>query len=281
VRGGTRPPGQGLLSLRLRDVDLADVFSILHGLTSQAFLVDGDVVGRVSVELNRVTLEDALAAIARGTDVRVSEPALVRRVSLAKNARPPVAAKRGGAKEKPSPAPSPAPPEVGGAPATFTVKRADVRDVLAAMTEADPSLASLGPPGFLGRVSLWATSIPLEVLRREVLAAADLTERIEEDRRVLRKPGGAEEALAPVAGVPPEPQLILRAQDLTIQELELAGLASAGNDWVAYAYSPMGALQTYASGARLWDGTVKEVQSTDVTLETEEGLLSLSLGPLP
>jgi hypothetical protein len=43
----------------------------------------------------------------------------------------------------------------------------------------------------------------------------------------------------------------------------------------------MGALLTYAGGARLWDGTVKEVQSTDVTLESEEGLLSLSLGSLP
>ena len=280
VRGATRPPGQGPLSLRLRDVDLADVFSILHGLTSQAFLVDGDVVGRVSVELNRTTLEDALAAIARATDLRVSEPGLIRRVFLAKNGPPPAEAKRSGAKGKPSPSPAPS-PAVNGAPATFTVKRADVRDVLAAMTEADAGLASLGPPGFLGRVSLWAKDIPLDMLRREVLAAAGLTERIEEDRRVLRKPGSTEESLAPVAGAPPDPQLVLRAQDLTIQELELAGLASAGNDWVAYAYSPMGALQTYAAGTRLWDGTVKEMQSTDVTLETEEGLLSLSLGSLP
>jgi hypothetical protein len=209
VKGATRSPGQGPLSLRLRDVDLADVFSILHGLTSQAFLVDGDVVGRISVELNRVTLEDALAAIAKGADLRVSEPGLVRRISLAKNAPPPAAAKHGGTKGKPSPSPSPLPPAVSGAPATFTVKRADVRDVLAAMTEADPSLASLGPPGFLGRASLWAKNIPLEVLRREVLAAANLTERIEEDRRVLRKPGSAEESLAPVAGAQPDPQLIL------------------------------------------------------------------------
>jgi hypothetical protein len=283
VKGATRTPGQGPLSLRLRDVDLTDVFAILHGLTSQAFLVDGDVVGRVSVELNRTTLEEALNSIAKAADIRVSEPGLVRRVSLAKNAPPPAAAKRSGAKGKPapSPSPSPSPPEAGGAPATFTVKRADVRDILAAMTEADAGLASLGPPGFLGRVSLWAKDVPLGILRRETLAAAGLTESIEEDRRVLRKAGSTDESLAPIAGAEPDPQLVLRAQDLTIQELDLAGLASAGSDWKAYAYSPTGALQTYSAGSRLWDGAVKDVESTDVTLETDEGLLSLSLGPLP
>lgn len=281
VKGAARTPGQGPLSLRLRDVDLTDVFAILHGLTSQAFLVDGDVVGRVSVELNRTTLEEALKSIARAADLRVSEPGLVRRVSLARNVPPPTAAKRGGGKPAPSPSPSPSAPEAGGAPATFTVKRADVRDILAAMTEADAGLASLGPPGFLGRVSLWAKDVPLDTLRREVLAAAGLTESIEEDRRVLRKPGGTDESLAPIAGAEPDPQLILRAQDLTLQELDLAGLASAGADWKAYAYSPTGALQTYAAGSRLWDATVKDVESTDVTLETDEGLLSLSLGALP
>jgi len=281
VKGATRTPGQGPLSLRLRDVDLTDVFAILHGLTSQAFLVDGDVVGRVSVELNRTTVEEALAAIAKATDLRVSEAGLVRRVSLSKNAPPAVEAKRGGAKGKPAPSPAPSPAEAGGAPATFTVKRADVRDILAAMTEADAGLASLGPPGFLGRVSLWAKDVPLYALRKEVLAAAGLTERLEEDRRILSKPGSTEESPAPIAAAQPDPQLVLRAQDLTIQELDLAGLASSGGDWNAYAYSPTGALQTYAAGSRLWDGTVKEVQSTDVTLETDEGLLSLSLGALP
>jgi len=62
----SKTPGQGPLSIRLRDVDTSDVFFVLHRLTGQGFLVDGDVTGRVSVELNRVTLEEALAALAKG-----------------------------------------------------------------------------------------------------------------------------------------------------------------------------------------------------------------------
>ncbi len=281
VKGATKGPGQGPLSLRLRDVDLTDVFSILQGLTSQGFLVDGDVTGRVSVELNRTTLEDALATIAKATDLRVSGPGLIRRVYLAKNAPSPP--KRSVPKGKPGPSPSPSPdaPPSNTTPATFAIKRGETRDILAAMTDVDPTLASLGPPGFLGRVSVWAKDVPLGVLRTAVLEAAGLTERVEEDRRILEKPGGSGDSLVPVAGAPPDAQLVLRAQDMTVQEFDLAGLATAGNGWVAYAYSSTGALHTYRAGDPLWDGTLKDVESTDVGLETEEGPLRVGLGALP
>jgi hypothetical protein len=279
IKGASRSPGEGPLSLRLRDMDLTDVFSVLQGLTGQGFLVDGDVTGRVSVELNRTTIEGALATIAKAADLRVSGPGLIRRVYLSRNA--PREPKRGAGKGKPSPAPPPEVPASNGAPATFTVKRGEIRDILAAMTDADPSLASLGPPGFLGRVSVWARDTPLDVLRRAVLAAAGLTERVEEDRRILEKAGGSDESLVPVAGAPPDAQLVLRAQDLTVQEFDLAGLSSAGNGWVAYAYSSTGALHTYHVGDPLWDGAVKDIQSTDVELETDEGPLRVGLGPLP
>jgi hypothetical protein len=279
IKGASRSPGQGPLSLRLRDMDLTDVFSVLQELTGQGFLVDGDVTGRVSVELNRTTLEGALATIAKAADLRVSGPGLIRRVYLSRNAPP--EPKRSAGKGKPSPAPSPEVPASSGAPATFTVKRGDIRDILAAMTDADPSLASLGPPGFLGRVSVWARDTPLDVLRKAVLAAAGLTERVEEDRRILEKAGGSDDSLVPVAGAPPDAQLVLRAQDLTVQEFDLAGLSSAGNGWVAYAYSSTGALHTYHVGDPLWDGAVQDIQSTDVELETDDGPLRVGLGPLP
>ncbi len=278
IKGDTKRPGQGPLSLRLRDVDLTDVFAVLQGLTSQGFLVDGDVTGRVSVELNRTTLEDALTTIAKATGLRVSGPGLIRRVYLAKNAPPPP--KRSSTKGKPAPSPSPSPeaPAPSTIPATFTIKRGEIRDILAAMTDVDPTLASLGPPGFLGRVSVWVKDIPLGVLRAAVLEAAGLTERTEEDRRILEKPGVSADSLVPVAGAPPDAQLVLRAQDLTVQEFDLAGLATAGNGWFAYAYSSTGALHTYHAGDPLWDGTVKDVESTDVGLETEEGPLRVGLG---
>jgi hypothetical protein len=278
----SKMPGQGPLSIRLRDVDTSDVFFVLHRLTGQGFLVDGDVTGRVSVELNHVTLEEALNALAKGAGLRVSEPGLIRRISAARGASSPPESKRGGGGGKGRP-PAPAPPDrvSTGPPATFTVKRAEVREILAVMTDADPSLAALGPQGFLGRVSLWAKDVPLVVLRSAVLSAAGLTERVENDSRILERHAGGDEAVVPVSGAPPDPQLILRPQDLAVIEFEIAGLAGTADGWTAFAYAPTGALNAYRAGDRLADGAVKDVQSTDVALDTDEGLLRVPLNPLP
>ena len=62
---GPRAPARGSLHLRLRDVDLVDVFQVLHLLTDQAYLVDEDVHGRVSLDLAGVDGDQALAALER------------------------------------------------------------------------------------------------------------------------------------------------------------------------------------------------------------------------
>ncbi|PYQ06709.1 MAG: hypothetical protein DMF82_05480 [Acidobacteria bacterium] len=67
----SKRPKRGQLDLRLRDVDRADVFGVLHQLTGAAFLVDADVSGRVSVDFPGVELEEALALLQKG-GVKVS-----------------------------------------------------------------------------------------------------------------------------------------------------------------------------------------------------------------
>jgi hypothetical protein len=260
-----KAPAKGGLSLRLRDVDVADVFLVLHLLSGEPFVVDGDVVGRVSLDLSRVTLEEALALLEK-TGLRVSPSGPIRRVQRAR--------------ANGTPAPRPAAPP-GAATASFTLKRADVRDVLAVMAESDPALGALGPQGFLGRVSLWARDAPLFDVRAIVLEAAGLAERIEEGRRILERTPGSNEAVFPVAATPADRRLVLKPQDLAVLEFELAGLASAGEHWLALAYSPTGALNVYRAGERLADGSVKSVESTDVLLETEEGALRVPLAALP
>jgi hypothetical protein len=79
--------GKGSFSLRLRGVDWADVFFALHTITSQGFLVDGDVVGRVSLDFSNSTLEESLQAIEKA-GLRVSGPGPVRRVSLPRETPP-------------------------------------------------------------------------------------------------------------------------------------------------------------------------------------------------
>src|SRR6185295_4542240 len=67
----SKAPPRGLVNVRLRDVDLADVFQVLHLVTGQGFVVDSDVQGRVSVELAGLDLERALDVIGKA-GVRVS-----------------------------------------------------------------------------------------------------------------------------------------------------------------------------------------------------------------
>ena len=252
--------GQGQLTLRLREVDLADLFRVLHLLTGQGFIVDGDVLGRTTVDLSKLTLDEILQALEKsGLDVQDAGP--VRRVSVARQGapRPPAGA--------------------GGPTATFTLKRADVREILAVMTEMDPSLAALGPEGYLGRASLWARDVPLLDLRASLLEAAGLQERLEEGRRIVEKRSGGDDHLVPVAGSAPERRLILEPTDLAVLEFELAGVASAGTTWIAFAYAPTGSLNAYHVGDRLADGIVKSIDSTDVVVETDEGPLRLAVAP--
>jgi hypothetical protein len=256
AKGGAKAAPKGPLTLRLRDLDLADVFFVLHRVTGQAFAVDGDVSGRASLDLAGVTLEQALAALQKAAGIRVSEGARIRRVTTATRA--------------PS-SPTPAPDAPGGAAATFLLKRAEVRDVLAALAELDPSLASLGPLGSYGRASVWAAEVPLLALRAALLASTGLVERMEEDRRLLERPGSDENLVPVAAGDVEERRLQLRPQDLVVAEFELAGVASGGEGFWAFAYSPTGTLNAYRAGDRLFDGTVQSVDSTDTVLAGEEG----------
>lgn len=253
----------GPLTLRLRDVDLADAFFALHTLTGAGFLVDGDVAGRVSVEFTRVTLSEALEALQKSAGLRLAAAGGLWRVAVdRKAALPPV-------------------PSDGGQPAvTFALKRAAVRDVLAVMSEADASYAALGPPGLLGRASLWIANAPLPDVRALLLAAAGLSERVEEGQRVLQRAGGGDEAPAPVAATSAERRLELSPHELTVGEFEVAGVGTGGQGYVSFAHSPTGRLLAYRAGDALADGKVREVQSTDVLIDTDEGPTRLVVAPL-
>jgi hypothetical protein len=254
--GNPKTPGKGTISLRLHDMDVADVFQVLHLLTSQAFIVDDDVVGRATVELSGVTLEEVLSAFRKaGLDIADRGP--VRRV----------ASSRGEALVV---------PPMGGTPsATFSLKRADAREQLAVMTDMDPALAVLGPQGSLGRFSLWAKDLPLPDVRAALLSAAGLTEKFEEGRRILQRKTGADDPVFPVSGTATERRLVLRPQDLAVLEFEIAGVATAGDGYRVFAYSPTGVLNAYRAGDRLADGVVTSVESTDVVLETDDGPVQL------
>jgi hypothetical protein len=265
VRGRTptvKDPGRGPLTLRLRELDFADVFQVLSALGAGSFVVHESVAGRVSLEFTRATLDEALAAIRKASGIEIADAGPVRIVTTARlTARKDVPA--------------------GGPPAAFALKRVAVRDLLAGMADVDPGLATLGPSGFLGRVSVWTKDAPLVSVRSAVLDAAGLTERTEDDRRVVERPGGTIDAPSPVARAGPEPRLSLRREDLMVQEFQVAGIAAAGDSFVVFVYAPTGQLYAYRPGDRLADGIVRTIETTDVLLETEEGPLRLALPAMP
>ena len=259
----TKTPGKGPFTLRLRDVDVADVFAVLHALTGESYLVDEDVAGRMSLDLVRVTRDEILAALQK-TGLRVAEGSGLLRVSRGATAttpRPPLSVE-------------------AAAPIRFEAKRAEIRDVLAAMAETDASLASEAPPGSLGRVSLWARDVNVAALRAAVLEAGGLSERAEEGRRIVTR---GQEAAGPGAPLtaPPRRRLAVGPAEVGTGEFALAGLASVRDEWVAFAYSPLGALNEYRAGARLADGSVRSVQSTDVVITTDEGDVRVFLPEMP
>lgn len=257
------PKGSGPLTVRLRDVDLADVFQVLHLASGESFVVDGEVAGRATVELVRVSLDEALQALVKAAELRLSGSSPLRRVSV----------------DRKTPA-APFAVTGGTPPMSFAVKRGEVRELLAVMSEADAGLAALGPPGFMGRSSVFARDAPLPDVRAALLASAGLSERIEEGRRVLERAGNQEEP-TPVAARKLEERLVLAPHDLSVAELELAGLASPdGREWTAFAYAPTGALVAYRAGAKLADGSVRSVSEADLVVDSDEGPLRVVLAPL-
>jgi hypothetical protein len=245
---GRAAPARGALSLRLRDVDLADVFFVLHLLTRQGFLVDEDVRGRVSVDAADVALDDVIALLGKA-GVIVSPAGPLRRVSRA-GGRPLLPSLSG-----------------EGTPVTFALKRAPIADVLSVLADADPSLPP-PPRTVAGRLSLWAAEAHVSDVRAAVLLALHAD----------GAPSGGGDSPPAAPPPPPERRLVVRADELSMSEFQLAGVASAGEGWIAFAYAPTGALNAYRRGDRVAGGTATEVNSTDILITTEEGPLRI---PLP
>ena len=134
-----KDPGHGPITLRLRDFDLADVFQALAAVGAGSFVVDEGVAGRTSVDVTRATLDETLAALRKSAGVEVADGGPVRRAS--RSASPQCAATR---RRR---APRPWRASLSSARRCATCSRRWPRPTR--------RCASLGPPGYLGRVSVW------------------------------------------------------------------------------------------------------------------------------
>jgi hypothetical protein len=303
--GAKAKTAPGPITVRANELDAGDLLYVLHEITGQSFIVDEDVRQRLNVELLGVTLEEALAALAK-VRIFAGPPGPLRRIAMH-----PVAAWR------PTPPPTPVPtaepaatpanddaaeddvdplaaaalqapaPAVTAAPAAprdapprvnLSVKRASVREILAALAQADPGRRTVAPGGTLGHATVWARNVDLALLRGAVLETAGLLEVQGDDgtRAVQRSDtpaAGTGEPLLPIDPAPPLRRLTLRPSDLSPDDFELAAIGGDSGAWRAFAYSPAGTLHGYRPGEPLFDGSVRTIDATSAMLDGEDGPL--------
>jgi hypothetical protein len=242
----------GTLSLRLRGVDVAQVSFVLHDLTGEGFIVDGDVAGRVDVEVAAATLEETLAALG-GTGLAVGPPPL-RRISRAPAA--------------------PLADEFTGEPVSLSFQGAALADVLCLFEE----ITGLGfrvPAGLDARATIHVRELPWDHALEALIASAGLARQLDgttvyvgplaevaSGRRSLWGSACAARAPAqsPLAGIRPP------LAELGATDLELAGLASGAGGHQAYAYGAGRELLRLAPGDRLFDALVSSVGPDGVRL---------------
>lgn len=252
LRATGKEPGG--LTLRTVDADLADVVAMLEVLSRESFVISEDLRGRIHVDFAGASIEDALKAL----------PVQADRVGAVRLLRAPGA---------PS-LPAATAEEAASGRLSLRAKRARGEDVLSAIAETEPSFVSLGPPG-LAKVSVFAREAPVADLRAAVLAALRLEESREDGARVLRSPLRPGEP-GPITASSVS-RVFFRARDLSVDEMALAGIGRAGDEFVAFVYSPLGEIVALRAGDVLADGVIASLDAGAALVDTAEGPVRISL----
>jgi hypothetical protein len=256
-------PGEGGpedgVTLRLRDVEVADAFWVLHEVTGESFVLGGDLEGRLGLDLDRAAPERVWEGLARvGLGVG---PGPIRRVSRGA-ARPAIEATYTADR------------------VSLSMRRAKVVDLLRLFRELT-GLTFLVPKDLDREVSVFTRDAEWDRSLEAILAAAGLAYRIDGSRVLV----GPEVALAESGGsalVPLEEAArptwrrdwwnrTGRLEETAIGDLALAGVGRSGGRWQAWAYGPSGLLTALVPGQALAGGSVGSAGSTGVTFRTAQG----------
>lgn len=262
-------PAEKSLTLRLRGVDLADVFLVLHDLTGQSFAVDADVTGRADVEIERATLDQALTAMA-AAGLAVS-PDRLHRVTRAGKA----------------PA-KPAKPYSGEA-MDISVQHGDLLSTLCALSSVARRPVSF-PRNLRGKVNVSARDVPVDEILDGVVAAAGLVAVPEKgslfvgteaqakapaQRGAVARCKSEDDEEEPLEG-PGWSRLREKVEGLPslaaleMADLELAGLVQSEGLWRAYVYAPPNRFLTRLdAGQALFESSVAAVGPQGVTVAGE------------
>jgi len=216
--------------LRLRDVDLVDVFFVLSDLLGENFVVDHDVKGRVSLDVHEDATIDGTMDALSAAGIVISSPPLrhVRRKET--SGAPPAEL-----------APSGPPINVSLRNASLSTVLCILGNVLERKVEMDRD--------FERRVSVFATELPAGI------ALAALRPKPEKSPaqaavNACEVPSGSGSRLG---------GHLLTLEQLGLADMRVAGLARIGDVWRAYVPLPGRGLIPIEVGQRLFDGRVKSI----------------------
>jgi len=260
--------GSGNLTLHLRNAGVADFFLALNAISPQeAFIIEPDVKGRVSVDLENVTPEEALAAVKKSGAAFIG-PGPLHRVCRAA-CGPPTATSK----------------SYDGEPITMTLRDADVIDILRTFAEITGLTISV-PRTLNGRIGIMANDMPWDRIFHGIASAFHQTYRID-GQHVIFGTGAAislDEAAKTHAAAYRRPWAEIRdVEKVGSDDIHLAALAANGDHWTAYFYAP-GSSRTILPlvfGQKLFDATVTAVSTNGVTLRTLDGRTIVLPLPLP
>ena len=248
------PPqsGTGALTLRLRDVDLADVFRALSELSGQGFLVDQDVVGRATIDFSRVTLNQALRALERTTGLSISRPSRIRRVSWGPAARgwaPPPGRSRPSSSE----------------PAqriSLDLKHERLDGLLELLKDIS-SLSVEAPAELREHVTVAVVEEPWPFVYESIFDALGLRMELS-DQNAIRVRRGDE----PTIPIRPLSPVDIRDPRPEVQDVRFVGIAASSGRWLAAFYAPTGkGLYVKEVGFRFRNALLKSVAADQVTVE--------------
>lgn len=234
----------GPLTLRLRDIEYVDLFQVLNELTGESFVVDPAVKGRVDVELENATFDEAFAAM----NGLVIGPGPLHIVSLTK---------------KPEQTQT-----YEGEPISMMVTGAHLPGILCLFEEVT-GLKMMAGPGAGARVTAYAHDVPWDRLMETMLATAGLEYTIDGTTVFT----GSREGAVRACEYPDDStsgaltNIGLTVEQLGRTDVGVLGVVKHEGKWKAYLHGPRHRLWLVEPGQKLFDATVRSVGPEGVTFE--------------
>ena len=252
--------GSGPLTIHLRSADVSTLFLALNDLSpGDGFIVGPDVSGRVNVDLDDVTVSDALDAL-RAAGVAFATPGPLHRVCKSACGEPPVK-------------PTVKPQKHTGEPLALSITEADILDILRAFEQVS-GLQVHAPRDLKGNVSVYVTAAPWDATFDGLLSAFHRTYTVDGTRVFIGERAAAlpleklvSITLSPRSLVEHDPKKIAAA------DFRLAGIAGTNGTWKAFGRilgSPK-LVFVATPGTSLLDASVAAVAADRVTLRTTAG----------